>query len=240
MNHKIDLETAREAHFRKLKIKRATRQPQNQNERDYLAAWENAEFFQEARKHGLMPDLPPLPAITQEEDDPEKEKIDPLDVAAFQGWKDHDDHQTKNDTPNIVEGHEEAIETRARELAAQMLRDSLDAMTRSRFSCLARQAETFLLAFSPSHATASKQTDIARKYGVTRACISRDVAHIRKHKSIGLITNQAFTSEALRKERSKNAKEIHAKQKAENAAPPAGSISNLVDSFLSPSPKPKS
>lgn len=218
-----------EAIIRRAKIQKATRAPASEREREYLKAWEDPAFSAAAEKAGIKPELDPLPFTAPVDED--GEELDPLDLAAFQSWeKQRNDEQ--DPTPQHCEADPELVERRARELATEMMTACLDSMTRSRFSGLARQAETLILAISPSHSESSRQTEIAKKYNCTRAAISKDVAHMRKHKSIGLITEHAFSKPEQRAANSDRAKRVHADQKQLRTKPPVGSLAAGIAAFL--------
>jgi hypothetical protein len=215
-------------------------------EKEIADAWENAdpEFLAECKKLGIEPDLgrgqrgpichdeTPDPFATISAPEPKEPagtiwvKVDPDGTeTVFDSME--ETFKANSDKIN------EMAQRLAFTMAADMVRDALELMTRSKLDGLTRSAETLILATKTRSSMDHQiQAELARKYGVTRAAINKDVSYIRENRTFGPLAEHMFSSPAVREECSKHTNKSHAENKRLCAEPPANSIAGMVAEIL--------
>tara|TARA_R110000765_G_C18906974_1_gene604629 strand:+ start:839 stop:1543 length:705 start_codon:yes stop_codon:yes gene_type:complete len=140
---------------------------------------------------------------------------------------------TKEEPEQVTSNNDaEAIESKAMVMAGELVRQCLEVMTKSKLPGLRRAADTLVLSISSRASDDSNQASLARRYGVTRALISKDMSHIRAHGSFGVITDKLYADPTKRKQASKRATKVHAQHKEKITTPPEGSLSALLSNNL--------
>lgn len=160
------------------------------------------------------------------EDDPEDYFVDEFLEARREGLGDREAAQRAYAIASAK------WDTNAYTTAARIVHAVLQCLTKSRLPLLARYAETLVLVIMERLSDESSQAELGRKWGITRAAVSKDVQHIRKHGSFGVICEFLFSNPARRSADVKRAKDTHAKEKKLRECPPENSLAGELQRRL--------
>ena len=205
------------------------RLPNSQDEREYLSAkqkeyldaWDDLtpELRAEMKTAGVDgPDLGITPAPVRQLPEDECDPFAKIAAPEPQTHEEYDEDLEKD----------ERVQALARQIGGELLFECLTALTRSNITGLRRAADTMVLSFSTRASDAASQAALARKYGISRAAVSKDIAHIAQHKSFGLITGKIFSDKVARKEDSDRAKKVHADNALLADNPPLNSFADFL------------